>query len=112
MRPDRGTDPRDTPFVLGTRKIVTLVDGRELCITGRAFSRDWQLTDQAGRVVLGADAQGSSFSFHPDAFVVRSDEESLNLVQIVGIVELNRLIVKAGRNSAAAAVGGAGGASS
>lgn len=96
----------------GNRKHLTLPDGRALTISGRAFSRDWTLTDQAGQVVVAADAQGSGFSFHPDAFVVQCYDDSLELAQIISIVEVNRLIVKAGRRSAAAAGGGAGASSS
>jgi len=85
----------------GRGKTVTLADGRELRVGGSAFSRGWTVTDAAGRTVLDADAQGSSFSFHPDGFAVRCYDDSLGLAQIVAIVELNRLIVKAGRNAAA-----------
>lgn len=87
----------------GNSKSVLLPAGRELRIAGKMLSRDWVLTDPAGRTVLGADAQGSSLSFHPDAFVVRCYDDSLGLAQIISIVELNRLMVKAARGSAAAA---------
>ena len=87
----------------GTRKTVTLPDGRELALRGRMFTRDWALLDAQGRDVLSSTPSTGTWSFHPDAWVVRSHDATLDLAQVVGIVQLNRLMVKGGRSSTAVA---------
>ena len=86
----------------GRSKSVTLADGRELRVEGRLFARDWTVTDPGGRVAIEAVAQGSSWSFHPDAFVVRCYDSTIGLAELVAIVELNRIMVKAARQSTSA----------
>lgn len=83
----------------GTRKEVRLPDERVLTVRGQWFGRDWSMRDDSGRDVLTSEPTTSSWSFRPDAWVVRSHDASLDLAQVVGIVELNRLMVKAGRSS-------------
>lgn len=87
----------------GTGKTVTLGDGRALSLRGRLFARDWALLDDQGREVLSSTPSTSSWSFSPDAWVVRSHDTSLDLAQVVAIVQLNRMMVKGSRSSAAVA---------
>lgn len=102
-------DPVDRPLAslkssfTGTRKQVRLPDERVLTIEGRWFTRDWAMRDESGRDVLSSEPTTSAWSFRPDAWVVRSHDASLGLDAVVGIVELNRLMVKAARSSTSAA---------
>ncbi len=102
-------DPRGSelasmrPSVWGTRKTVTLPAGRVLSVEGRVFSRDWALRDEQGDAVLTSTPTTAAWSFRPDAWVVRCHDASLDLAQVVAIVQLNRMVVKARRSASAAA---------
>jgi hypothetical protein len=86
----------------GARKQVRLSDERALTIEGRWFTRDWAMRDESGGDVLSLEPTTGAWSFRPDAWVVRSHDASLGLDAVVGIVEVNRLMVKAARSSTAA----------
>lgn len=88
-------------FWSGKKRTIRLGDGRELELRGESWpSRDWNVTDAAGRTVLGIVNTASGWSFHPDAYAVQIGDPSLSLAHAVGIVESNRLLVKAARSSA------------
>lgn len=99
-------DPRGSALVSvrnsfwGHTRTVTLPDGRQLTLEGRLFTRDWALRDAGGGAVLSSTPSSSSWSFSPDAWVVQSHDASLGLAEVVAIVALNRIIVKAARAAA------------
>ncbi|WP_141014816.1 hypothetical protein [Nocardioides sambongensis] len=90
------------PSFTGIRKTVTLGDGRVLELHGRMMSRDWRMDGPRGPV-LSSEPTSSQWSFWPDAWQVRCHDVSLDLAQTVGIVALNRIMVKANRQSAGSA---------
>lgn len=87
----------------GTRKAVTLADGRELSLAGNMWGREWALRDAEGHDILSSTPTTGTWTFHPDAWLVRSHDASLDLAQVVGVVQLNRMMVKAGRSARVAA---------
>jgi hypothetical protein len=79
---------------------VTLRLGEvEARFNGSWRSRDWQLSDTAGRILLSSTPQSSAWSFHPDTWLVHCDQ-SLSLAEAVAIVQLNRLRIKGQRDVA------------
>lgn len=90
-----------TGFWSGKRRTVMLANGTELSLQGETWpSRDWNVTDAAGRTVLSIVATASGWSFHPDAYGVQVGDPALTLAHVVGIVEANRMLVKSARSSA------------
>lgn len=88
-------------FWSGKKRTITFGNGAELVLHGAGWpSRDWSVEDAAGRVVLSIAATSSTWSFHPDAYAVQIADPALALAHVVGIVEANRVIVKARRSSA------------
>ena len=83
----------------GASKIVTLADGRELTLRGQLFGRDWSLLDAEGHDILSSTPMVSGWSFRTDAWLVRSHDLSLSLAEVIAIVQLNRMMVKAARSS-------------
>ena len=80
-------------------KVVTLADGRTLSLRGELWRRDWSLLDVEGHPVLSSTPTTSSWSFRPDAWLVRCHDLSLDLDEVVAVVQLNRMMVKAARSS-------------
>lgn len=74
----------------------------ELTLRGRAFARDWTVTDAQGAVVVSSVPESGYFSFHPDSWVVTSDGR-LDLAETVALVHMHRLAVKRARSSHSAA---------
>lgn len=105
-------DPAGAPLVtvkgtaFSSKRRVTLPDERVLVLQGRWFGRDWALRDEAGNDVLTSEPMNSIWSFHPDAWIVRSHDATLSLAQVVAIVELHRLVVKAENASSSAGAAG------
>ncbi|SHF66672.1 hypothetical protein SAMN05443575_0587 [Jatrophihabitans endophyticus] len=88
-------------FWRGKQRVITRADGTELRLTGDSWpSRDWTVTDAADRIVLGIEATAGTWSFHPDAYAVRVGDPTLTLAEVVGIVQANRMLVKAARAGA------------
>lgn len=83
-------------------RTVSCADGRELVLHGESWpSRDWRVCEASERVVLNIEATAGAWSFHPDAFAVRISDPNLILADVVGIVQANRILLKAARASAA-----------
>lgn len=112
----QATDPGGRPLgsvrsaFFGSSKVVTLADGRTLTLRGQLFGREWSLQDAEGRDVLSSAPTSSAWSFRPDAWLVRCHDLSLSLAEVVAVVQLNRMIVKAARSSSASASSPGGGA--
>ena len=83
----------------GSSKVVTLADGRALTLRGTFWGREWSLLDAEGRDVLSSTPTTGTFSFRPDAWLVRCHDLSLDLDEVVAVVQLNRMMVKAARSS-------------
>ncbi len=90
----------------GTGKTVTLADGRVLTLRGQLFGRDWSLLDAAGRDVVSSTPTTSSWSWRPDAWLVRCHDLSLSLAEVIAVVQLNRMMVKAARSSSSSSASG------
>ncbi|TYL45515.1 hypothetical protein FXB39_17925 [Nocardioides sp. BGMRC 2183] len=90
------------PSFTGVRKTVTLADGRVFDLHGQWWGRDWSLIGPDGPALF-SEPTSSSWSFWPDAWQVRCADASLDLAQVISIVALNRIVVKANRSAAASA---------
>ncbi|GAB2474306.1 LURP-one-related/scramblase family protein [Jatrophihabitans fulvus] len=85
-------------FWSSKKRTITLGTGAEFELRGEPWpSRDWNVTDASGRVVLDIDATAGFWSFHPDAYAVQVADPALTLAHVVGIVESNRILVKQAR---------------
>lgn len=80
-------------------KVVTLADGRTLSLRGQLWGREWSLLDAEDRPVLSSTPTTGSWTFRPDAWLVRCHDLSLDLDEVVAVVQLNRMMVKAARSS-------------
>lgn len=86
------------------RRTVTFCNGAELYLQGASWpDRGWVLIDSARTTSLSIAATAGTWSLHPDAYAVRIEDPHLALIDIVGIVQANRILVKAERGAAAAA---------
>lgn len=89
-------------FWANKTRTITFPNGYELILHGEKWpSRDWAVRDASERVVLHIEATASTWSLHPDAYAVRIGDPNLTLAHVVGIVQANRILVKASRASAA-----------
>ncbi len=83
---------------------TTLGDGRELrAVGGSWFGRDWSLVDADGTTLLSSVPLSSSWSFHPNEWLVQILDPTLDLAVTVAVVQMRRMVVKAQQAAAASA---------
>lgn len=85
------------------REVATVGDGRSFSITGRWLNANWRATADDGSVALASTKGPGAGIFHPDDWLVAVNDASLDLAQVVAMVELHRLVVQGNRAAAVAA---------
>lgn len=80
--------------------VATLADGRSFSITGKWLGADWQAIAEDGSVGLSSVKGPGAGMFHPDDWLVAVNDATLDLAEVVAIVELHRLVVQRHRAAA------------
>ena len=105
------TGPHGSPLLTArmrgitkTRAEVHLHRGGRFLVQGSAWRRDFRVTDEHGEVVLTAAPRSSALSLRPHDYAVQQAPGTLQLPEVVALVQIWRMTTK---EESATAAGGA-----